>query len=118
MDAQRARRELTEERDRLSELGSWSEGHRPVPSVDEEGAVGQHPGDRGTEVEESMEAQGLADETRRQVGEIDDALARLDTGTWGRCVVCGRDIDDERLDARPQADRCREHQEELERSAR
>ena len=65
-----------------------------------------------------MENQGLSDEARRQVGEIDAALARLDEGTWGRCVVCGKDIDGERLEALPYAARCREHQEELERSAR
>ncbi|HEY2193454.1 MAG TPA: TraR/DksA family transcriptional regulator [Actinomycetospora sp.] len=118
MDAEEARRELTEERRRLTELGEWSQEHRPAPSVQQEGAMGQHSADYGSEVEESMERQGLTDEARRQVAEIDDALTRLDHGTWGRCVVCGRDIDDDRLDARPQADRCREHQEELERSSR
>jgi RNA polymerase-binding transcription factor DksA len=118
MDAEHARSELTEERRRLTELGSWSREQDPTPDMQEEGATGSHPGDRGTDVEESMERQGLADETLRQVGEIDVALARIDEGTWGRCVVCGREIDAERLEARPQAERCREHQEELERSLR
>jgi RNA polymerase-binding transcription factor DksA len=118
MDAEQARNDLTEERRRLTELGAWSEEHQPAPAVQQEGAMGQHPGDYGSEVEETMERQGLADEARRQVADIDAALARIDDGTWGRCVVCGNQIDDERLEARPQAERCREHQEELERSMR
>ena len=116
MDVEQARQELTEQRRRLTELGSWSEEHQPAPAVQQEGAMGQHPGDYGSEVEETMERQGLADESRRQVAEIDEALTRIDGGTWGRCVVCGNEIDGERLEARPQAERCREHQAELERS--
>jgi RNA polymerase-binding transcription factor DksA len=118
MDAETARRELTEERRRLTEMAEWSQEHEPSTSVQQEGAMGQHPGDYGSEVEEHMERQGLTQEAERQVAEIDEALGRLDDGTWGRCVVCGREIDGERLEARPQADRCREHQEELERSRR
>lgn len=109
MDAEQARRTLTEERESLTDLGSWSKEHAPDVPIEQEGALGQHPGDYGTEVEESMERQGLADETARQVAEIDDALRRIDEGTWGRCAVCGNTIDDERLEARPRADRCREH---------
>ena len=109
MDADQARRVLTEERDRLREMGSWSREHEPAVSVQQEGALGQHPGDYASEVEETMEREGLADESERRAVAIDAALGRLDEGTWGRCAVCGRDIDDERLDALPETDRCREH---------
>ena len=118
MDAEQARRDLTEERRRLVELGNFADEQRPDPAEEQEGAAGQHAADYGSEVEEQMENQGLSDEARRQIGEIDAALTRLDEGTWGRCVVCGKDIDGERLEALPYAARCREHQEELERSAR
>ncbi|WP_433799189.1 TraR/DksA family transcriptional regulator [Actinomycetospora sp. CA-084318] len=118
MDAEQARRTLTEERRRLVELGDFTQEQKPEPAVQQEGAMGQHPGDYGTEVEEFMDAEAMEDLTARQVTEIDEALARIDDGSWGRCVVCGRDIDAERLEARPQAERCREHQEELERSSR
>jgi RNA polymerase-binding transcription factor DksA len=111
MDAEKARRVLNEERDRLREMGSWSREHAPSVDVQQEGSLGQHPGDYGSEVEEAMERQGLADESSRQIADIDAALARLDDGTWGRCRVCGADIDDERLEARPQVDTCREHAE-------
>lgn len=118
MDAEQARSTLTEERRRLVEVGDWNREQQPEPAVEQEGAMGQHPGDYGTEVEEFMDADAMDDLTRRQIAEIDDALRRIDDGSWGRCVVCGREIDAERLEARPQADRCREHQEELERSSR
>ena len=109
MDADQARRVLVEERDRLREMGSWSREHEPTVAVQQEGALGQHPGDYGSEVEETMEREGLAAESDRRVEQIDAALARLDEGTWGRCAVCGREIDDERLEALPETDRCREH---------
>jgi RNA polymerase-binding transcription factor DksA len=37
---------------------------------------------------------------------LDDAQARLDDGTFGRCEVCGGPIGDERLAALPDAVRC------------
>ena len=118
MDVEQARRELTEERRRLTEVGSFAQEDMPDPAAEQEGALGQHPADYGSEVETQMEDQGLLDETRRQVASIDEALARIEAGTWGTCVVCGEEIDAERLEALPRADRCLEHQEELERSAR
>jgi DnaK suppressor protein len=40
------------------------------------------------------------------VSEIDQALERLDAGTYGRCVRCGNVIPDERLVAVPWAALC------------
>lgn len=45
-----------------------------------------------------------AAESRRE--EIAAALVRLDAGTYGRCVRCGRPIPDGRLEARPWAALC------------
>ncbi|WP_222270094.1 TraR/DksA family transcriptional regulator [Modestobacter marinus] len=42
----------------------------------------------------------------RTIEEIDAALARLDTGTYGRCVHCGSAIPQERLEFRPFAASC------------
>lgn len=118
MDAEQARRDLTEERRRLVDMGDFADRQRPDPAEEQEGAAGQHAADYGSEVEEQMENQGLSDEARRQVGEIDAALARIDEGTWGRCVVCGKDIGAERLEALPYAARCMEHQAEQEHATR
>jgi DnaK suppressor protein len=37
------------------------------------------------------------------IQEIDEALQRIDDGTYGRCVRCGKPIDEERLKAMPTA---------------
>jgi RNA polymerase-binding transcription factor DksA len=74
-----------------------------------EGAVGQHPGDYGSEVAAAMDQELLSDTLAEQRRRITAALERLDEGTYGQCMVCGKAIDDERLDARPEALTCREH---------
>ena len=41
------------------------------------------------------------------IAKIDEALARLDAGTYGLCVGCGAEITARRLDALPFARECR-----------
>jgi len=41
-----------------------------------------------------------------ELADIDTARARMDAGTYGECIVCGRDIAFERLKAQPRALRC------------
>jgi DnaK suppressor protein len=55
---------------------------------------------------ERAQAQALLDQAVAQLGAIDAALARVAAGTYGRCVDCGEPISDERLQARPAAERC------------
>jgi RNA polymerase-binding transcription factor DksA len=114
MDAEQARHDLDDERRRLTGL----EQDAPETAVEGEGAMDRDAGDHGRDTEQFLDEQALDVNAKRQIEQIDAALGRLDDGSWGRCVVCGRDIDDERLEARPEADRCREHQEELERTGR
>ena len=47
--------------------------------------------------------------------EIDDALARIEAGTYGTCVACGAEIPRERLEAVPYATLCIEDKRRLER---
>ena len=53
------------------------------------------------EVDESLE-----ENAEVIVREIDDALARIDAGTYGTCTRCGQPIPDERLAAVPYAVLC------------
>src|SRR6185503_16184060 len=48
----------------------------------------------------------LSDRNVQHLAEVDAALARLDAGTFGTCVRCGREIAQERLDALPWAAHC------------
>jgi DnaK suppressor protein len=48
----------------------------------------------------------LSAQRLRTIEEIDAALARIDAGTYGRCISCGIDIPGERLELRPFAAAC------------
>lgn len=48
-------------------------------------------------------ALNLADRQTHLIDEIDEALGRIDDGTYGQCVRCGKPIDEERLKAMPTA---------------
>jgi RNA polymerase-binding transcription factor DksA len=78
----------------------------------------QHPADSATYLQDTDREQTMRDlvDVRRQ--EIQAALRRLDDGTYGRCVDCGRELSDERLDARPEAARCIDCQAKAEAAAR
>ncbi|WP_460798137.1 TraR/DksA family transcriptional regulator [Microbacterium sp. GXF0217] len=49
---------------------------------------------------------GLADAAQAELRQIEDALARVDAGTYGVCMACGRSIPPERLQARQFAELC------------
>lgn len=55
---------------------------------------------------EQAQSRSLLDQTHRHAGEIRDALARIDAGTYGVCQSCGRPIAAGRLEARPFAALC------------
>jgi RNA polymerase-binding transcription factor DksA len=70
----------------------------------------QHPGDQGTETfEQELDETTdliLEEEGRR----VKEAQERLAEGKYGVCIVCGKEIPPERLDAIPETIRCVEHQ--------
>ena len=45
----------------------------------------------------------LAGRESKLIEEIDEALLRIDDGTYGQCIRCGKPIDEERLKAVPTA---------------
>ena len=67
----------------------------------------QHAEDSQAQVNTARDLEFAMDE--REIGEIaelDGALQRLDTGTYGQCVDCGEAIALPRLQATPQVARC------------
>jgi RNA polymerase-binding protein DksA len=48
----------------------------------------------------------LGDNAEQVIAEIDAALQRIEDGTYGTCVNCGREIPRERLEANPWASLC------------
>ena len=49
---------------------------------------------------------GLQEREQAKLGQITEAMKRLDAGTYGRCVVCGDSIAFERLLVFPEAPNC------------
>jgi RNA polymerase-binding transcription factor DksA len=41
--------------------------------------------------------------------EVNTALKQIEKGAYGTCVVCGAEIEKERLDANPAAQTCKLH---------
>ena len=74
----------------------------------------QHQADSGTNLADADREEASLEVLRAQLERVRDALARLDAGTYGRCVDCGRELPDERLEARPEAERCVDCQQRVE----
>jgi DnaK suppressor protein len=98
MDAERARERLAEERARvereLEGLGRQQAGEQPEDT-----------GDQAQELEQAETDNALRDDLKRTLEAIQRAEGRLEDGTYGKSVVSGDPIPDERLEAIPWADR-------------
>lgn len=53
--------------------------------------------------------EGLSNTQKRTLEEVLRALQRIENGVYGKCTVCGEEIDEERLEAIPYAEKCRKH---------
>ena len=102
---------LEQERERLiKELANSGE-----LSTDEERAgLGNHMADDATTVFEQARSVGMHRAQERMLAEVEDALARIDDGTYGVCRRCGAGIDAARLRALPTASLCLSCQENIE----
>jgi DnaK suppressor protein len=89
-------------------------GEMQTESTQELSVVDQHPGDQGTETFEREKAESIRVSTEGQLRDVERALAKLDSGDYGICEICGKQIPDERLEARPAARYCIEDQAKVE----
>jgi RNA polymerase-binding transcription factor DksA len=79
------------------------------PQRDSSGEIAladQHPADAASDTE--MRELDLATEVlfESRVGQVDDALRRLDDGTYGICAACSKPIPAERLELVPETPYC------------
>ena len=70
------------------------------------GSKDNHMADTATKTYERELDEGLEQDAREQVRQVEKALARLESGEYGRCEVCGKEIPEERLEAVPWATLC------------
>jgi RNA polymerase-binding transcription factor DksA len=77
-------------------------------------SIDQHPADSGANLVDADREEASLEIVRAQQERVRDALARLDAGNYGKCVNCGRELPDERLEVRPEAERCVDCQQRAE----
>jgi DnaK suppressor protein len=65
-----------------------------------------HPADLSAVEYEEEVALGLLENEAQLLVEVNDALARIEQGTYGRCEDCGQEISTERLEVVPYARYC------------
>jgi DnaK suppressor protein len=71
-------------------------------------------GDRSLQDSTGEQQISILEVRNRMRNQIDDALRRLQEGTYGTCEDCGREISPERLKAMPFARRCVDCQQKAE----
>jgi RNA polymerase-binding transcription factor DksA len=108
VDLERTRKTLESERDRLR--GAIAAVNHTESLTDETGdlSIGKddHIADSATETFMRELDEGLEENAEHLLGEIEGALARIEDGTYGTCVACGKPINPERLQAVPYATLC------------
>ena len=100
-DLDKFRTRLLEERERI--LDNVKEHESQVRQYDEiEGRVhSNHMADQGTDEFRHEQAIRLLQSENRFMYRIEDALQRIEDGTYGKCELCDKAINKERLTALP-----------------
>jgi DnaK suppressor protein len=110
LDTEHFRQELLERRERL--LGTIKHHEIGNASLIEEtgelmsSSADNHLADTASETYERELDEGLEDDARDQLRQVDEALARIEAGAYGTCSVCGKEIPVERLEALPWTTLC------------
>lgn len=68
-----------------------------------------HPADNATELFDQERGIALTHFKEEEIDDIKAALAAMEEGTYGKCVVCGKEIPYERMEALPTALTCIDH---------
>jgi DnaK suppressor protein len=118
LDLARFRGTLESERERLQHASRAV--HHDGSLLEETGDLaigsGDHIADSATETYLRELDEGLEENAAQVLAEIEEALGRIDDGTYGLCASCGGPIGVERLEAVPYATLCLDDKRALERS--
>jgi RNA polymerase-binding protein DksA len=108
VDTERFRDILTEEHERVStavnHLHETNSGS--LEDETEEETYDNHLADSATATLNREIDYTLEENAEKVLSAIEGALQRIDNGTFGTCVRCGKPIAEERLEAIPYATRC------------
>ncbi len=118
IDVARFREALADERQRVAAAIDNLHEETPGSLTDDSGeetAYDNHLGDTATVTYDRELGYTLEENSEHVLTEIDAALKRIEAGTFGICANCGKQIAEERLEARPWATLCIDCQRERER---
>jgi RNA polymerase-binding transcription factor DksA len=119
LNEKKARAHLEEERSRLQRvldgLMADEATTADAASIAEQSSYDQHPADIGTEVFEHEKNVSVLEQVQNQLGEVDQAFQRLESGAYGTCQACRKPIPAARLEAMPAARFCVDDQARAER---
>ena len=103
-------------RERLDKMRSdlVYDSEETVQEMREENNLYPDPSDRATSETEHINLLRIRDRERKLMSKIDEAIERLNNGSFGICEECGEDIDVERLNIRPVTTFCIRCKETLE----
>ena len=101
---------LNEEKNRVNKLIKQLDDNDMTKFNSENGGelsfYDNHPADLGSENFEVEKGRALEANEMSVLDKINDALSYIEDGSYGKCKVCGKDIDKERLEFLPYAVNC------------
>lgn len=107
---QEFRQKLLQERQGLEKrIGNLEEGQLNISlqdSISELSTYDNHPADLGSETFERSKDFALRERAEIEIDQVNNALSRLEDGTYGTCERCGAEIPMERLEALPSTTTC------------
>ncbi|HEX9415263.1 MAG TPA: TraR/DksA C4-type zinc finger protein [Gaiellaceae bacterium] len=107
VDTEHFRAALEDERQRVRHAIEYMHGENPRSDDDgTESHAHNHLAETASMTLDEEIDDTLEENSGHVLEEIDDALARIDAGTYGICAICGREIALERLEAIPYATQC------------
>lgn len=83
-----------------------SEAMKTVEDMSDDEETFPDPTDRASLESDRNFLLRIRDRERKLIVKINEALARIEEGTFGICEMCGEDISEERLKARPVTTLC------------
>lgn len=90
----------------LKEMKANSLSSNGREEISELSMIDNHPADYGTEMFEKERNYALLSNEKNMLAQIETAMKKIDSNTYGKCEVCGIDIQRERLDIKPSATTC------------
>lgn len=109
-DEETVRRRLLDDRAQLEDdIRERTEGDQvvlPVDPLNDSGGMASDQADDADAMSDAERNQAILRNSVTLLNQVNAALNRLDAGTYGKCVRCGRDIAARRLEALPYVTLC------------